>query len=579
MPYERPSKEATETEIRRLISDFVSAPDFEAADSVFIEEDVFYRHVNTMRTLCFIRHSIDTRDEFYDNEEQFWNEFSPRLSEYLQEWTKALLSSPFRKSFEEKYGEVLFLNAEISVKSFSPEIIPLLQKENDLCLEYENLLASARISFEDGVYNLPKLAVLKNDPDDARRLSAWKAEGKWYSENGEKLDGIYDELVSLRDEAGRTLGYTDFTQLGYYRMSRNCYDKDDVECFRSAVLKYLVPVAEKLCMEQAKRLGVAYPMSFADNALLFRDGNPKPAGGYEHIMTQVKKFFDSLSEETSEFFADMLKNEAMDLLAKEGKAGGGFCESIFDYEIPFIFANFNGTRDDVETLTHEAGHAFAGWYNRKRVPAQNVWPSLEACEVHSMSMEFFGWLNAEGFFGPDAGKFRLAHLTSAITFIPYGTMVDHFQHIVYENPRLSPEERHFQWKKLLGIYMPWLRLDGEIPFYSEGKGWQRQSHIYTDPFYYIDYCLAQTVALSFWTLISEDPAEAWKKYMAFTSLGGSRTFEGLLEAAGLESPFDPECLKNVCLKAAKWLNEQESGCAAAPCGAGIPLSNPPSPLP
>ena len=171
-----------------------------------------------------------------------------------------------------------------------------------------------------------------------------------------------------------------------------------------------------------------------------------------------------------------------------------------------------------------------------------------------MSMEFFGWMNADGFFGPDAKKFLYSHLAGAVTFIPYGTMVDHFQHIVYEKPDMTPKERHAEWKRLLGIYMPWMKLDGEIPFYAEGEGWQRQSHIYASPFYYIDYCLAQTVALEFWAMIQKDEADAWKHYMAYTKQGGSRTFVELLKHADLVTPFDEECLKGVCKTATEWLD-------------------------
>ena len=214
----------------------------------------------------------------------------------------------------------------------------------------------------------------------------------------------------------------------------------------------------------------------------------------------------------------------------------------------------NGTKGDVEVVTHEAGHAFAYWMNRKRVPLEYAEPSSEACEVHSMSMEFFGWRNAEGFFGPDANKFKYSHLAAALTFIPYGTMVDHFQHIVYEKPDMTPAERHAEWKRLTGIYTPWLKLDGEIPFYSEGARWQAQGHIYEMPFYYIDYCLAQTVSLEFWAMIQKDEADAWEHYMAYVKQGGSRTFTELLKHAGLKTPFEEECLRTVCEAAKKWLD-------------------------
>ena len=268
---------------------------------------------------------------------------------------------------------------------------------------------------------------------------------------------------------------------------------------------------------------------------------------------QGRKFYDELSPETSAFFRMMLENELLDVLSTEGKAGGGYCTSIADYEVPFIFANFNGTQHDVEVVTHEAGHAFAAYCNRKRVPMETVWPSMEGCEVHSMSMEFFAWPWAEGFFGKDARKFYYSHLSGALTFIPYGTMVDHFQHIVYEKPDMTPADRHGGWKELLGVYMPWMRLDGDIPFYADGEGWQRQHHIYSSPFYYIDYCLAQTVALQFWAIIQKDRGQAWKTYMAYTEQGGSRVFTELLRHAGLQSPFEETCLREVSQAAKAWL--------------------------
>ncbi len=553
LPYARPDTEAAKTEFAALTDALRTAGSYAEAKAVFLKKEALERHIDTLRSLASIRHSIDTRDEFYDGEKLFWNKVLPELAEYEQAWSMAMLESPFRPDFEREYGSITFLNAEIELKAFSPAIIAEMQEENDLTQAYEKLLASAQIPFEGGIYTLSQLTPFKKCADDARRLAAWKAEGQWYKDNQAELDEIYDRLVHLRDAMGKKLGYRDYTELGYYRMQRNCYTKEDVARFRDAVVKYLVPVADSIYREQAKRLGKQYPMSFADNALSFRSGNPKPCGTADDIVANAKKFYDELSPETSEFFRVMLDGELMDLLSTEGKEAGGYCTTLGEYEVPFIFANFNGTQGDVEVVTHEAGHAFAGWMNRKRIPVSTAWPSLEACEVHSMSMEFFSWGWADGFFGDDARKFRYAHLADALTFIPYGTMVDHFQHIVYEKPELTPAERHAEWKRLTGIYMPWMKLDGEIPFYEDGECWQRQPHIYSSPFYYIDYCLAQTVSLEFWARIQDDPADAWKHYMAYTEQGGSRVFTELLENAGLGCPFDEACLRGVSAKANEWL--------------------------
>jgi M3 family oligoendopeptidase len=553
MPYQRPDAEAVKRELQAFTERLKAAQSYEEARAVFVEKEETEKLVDTLGTLVYIRYSIDTRDPFYAEEKKFWNAMGPELAEYEQAWTDALLASPFRKDFAAEYGDLLFVNAELDRKAFSPALIPDLQKENELVTEYNRLIASAQIPFEGGVYTLSQLSPFKTCADDQKRLAAWIAEGQWYRDKQPELDRIYDELVKLRDGMGRKLGYDGYTELGYCRMKRNCYTKEDVEKFRAAVRKYLVPVADSIKREQAKRLGKTYPLSFADAALTFRSGNPRPAGEPEEILAQGQKFYDAVSPETSAFFRAMRENELLDVLSTEGKQGGGYCISLNQYEVPFIFANFNGTQHDVEVVTHEAGHAFAYWMNRKRVPTAYTFPSLEACEVHSMSMEFFGWMNAEGFFGPDARKFLYSHLASALTFIPYGTMVDHFQHIVYEHPELSPAQRHAEWKRLLGIYMPWMKLDGQIPVYGDGEAWQRQGHIYKRPFYYIDYCLAQTVALEFWAMIQADRDDAWKHYMAYTEQGGSRTFTDLLTNAGLVTPFDETCLQTVCETAAKWL--------------------------
>ena len=556
MPYERPDGDALKTSMRTLTEKLRAAGSYEAAKAVFLEKETLSKHIQTLATLAQVRHTIDTRDKFYDEENGFWNQLSPELEEYSQEWTKAMLASPYRADFEKEYGTLMFLNAEIALKTFSPEIIPELQKENDLTTEYDKLIASAQIPFEGGVYTLSQLSPFKTGADDAQRLAAWKAEGGWYKEHQSELDRIYDELVHLRDTTGKKLGYKGYTELGYYRMGRNCYGKADVEKFRAAVRKYLVPVAESIYQEQAKRLGKTYPLSFADAALSFRSGNPRPCGDAEHILANGQKFYDELSPETSAFFRMMRERELLDILSTEGKAAGGYCCTIPDYDVPFIFANFNGTQHDVEVVTHEAGHAFEAYLNAWRVPMDD--PSMEACEVHSMSMEFMAWPWAEGFFGKDTRKYLYSHLAKALTFIPYGTMVDHFQHEVYAHPEYTPEQRHDIWRDLLKVYMPWMRRD-DIPFYGDGKGWQRQHHIYESPFYYIDYCLAQSVALQFWALTQEDHAAAWKRYMDLVKLAGTRTFRQLTDAAGLETPFGPEALRKVAAKAKEWLEGFDAG--------------------
>ena len=531
-----------------------AAGSFDEAEAVFLEVEDFSAKFDTALTVANIRHDIDTRDEFYDAEVAYIDEHAPELEEYVQRWQDAMLRTPYRAAFEEKYNRVMFLNAEIDARTFSPEIVPELQRENALTTEYSKLLAGAQIPFEGGVYTLSQLTPIKQDADASRRAAAWAAEDAWYAEHAESLDAIYAELVTLRDKMGRKLGHDGYIPLGYDRMQRNCYDKADVERFRAAVVDYIVPIAYSVYETVAKRLGKSLPMGYADCAMWFTDGNARPVGTPEDILEAGRSFYHELSGETAEFIDHMLENGMMDVLSRPGKAGGGYCTTLTAYKTPYIFANFNGTSGDVEVITHEAGHAFASWTSRDIVPAESSSPSLEGCEVHSMSMEFFAEPWAERFFGADADKFRWQHLADAVTFIPYGTLVDHFQHECYEHPEYTPEQRNAAWSRLAAVYMPWLKPEESLGFYSSGRAWQRQRHIYISPFYYIDYCLAQAVSLEFWAMIKRDKAAAWEKYMAYTRLGGTLTFRELLDRAGLDSPFEPETLKAVAEAAKAWLD-------------------------
>lgn len=554
MAYRRPELDEIKTGLSRMTQQLEQAASFEEAERVFLEKEAETARVQTMFTLVFIRHTIDTQDAFYTAEQEYADSALPVIEEVVQQWNTALLASPFRGEFEAKYGSVMFVNLELEKKTFDPAIIPSLQRENTLVTEYTDLIASAQIPFEGGHYTLAQLVPLKLDSSDSRRLAAWKAEGQFYTDNAEKLDTLFAEMTGLRDAMGRALGFDGYLGLGYCRMTRNCYGPGELERFREGVRRFVVPLAERLKKEQARRIGRAYPLDYADDALTFRSGNPVPCIGSEGILAAGRDFFHSMGVETASFIDFMFENELLDVLARKGKAGGGYCTELYAYKSPFIFANFNGTADDIGVITHEAGHALNSYLARDIMPLANQNPSAEACEVHSTTMEFFADTYAETFFGSDARKYLYAHLADLITFIPYGTQVDHFQHLVYEKPDMTPEQRHDTWRELMAVYMPWLRLDGDIPFYGEGKSWQQKHHIYESPLYYIDYCLADAVVLQLWAAMLENRGAAWETYLRYTRLAGTKTFTGLIEAAGLKSPFEEDTLRAVCQKAAQWFD-------------------------
>lgn len=554
MKYTRPDMDTLKAAADKAAAEIKSAVSADTAADAYLAWDKTAGGYSTMYNLCYIRHTINTEDKFYSDENEFFDNTNPTFTEYNQAVVKALAESKFRPELEKKFGRVMFINTDIFLKSFSPEIVPEMQEDNKLTTEYEKLIASAQIDFDGKKLTLSQLTPYKQSPDDELRHKAWAAESGFYKEHEAELDRIYDDLVRVRNAEAVKMGFKDYVPLGYLNMCRNSYTAEDVAKFREAVVKYIVPAADKLYREQAKRIGAAYPLRYPDTPVAYRDGNAVPKGTPEDILEAGRRFYHALSPLTAEFFDFMMENELMDVLSRKGKAAGGYCTELTDFECPFIFANFNGTQGDVEVITHEAGHAFAAYVNRHKRPTDIQLPTLESCEIHSMTMEFFGWASAEDFFGEGAKKFCRKHFEDAIKFIPYGSMVDHFQHIVYENPAMTPAERIEEWKKLTAVYMPWIDLDGS-PFYGEGRAWQRQTHIYERPFYYIDYCLAQTAALEFWVIMQRDRNEAFERYMKLVSLGGTETFDGLVAAAGLDTPFGDSALKTIAEAAEKWLSE------------------------
>ncbi|MCL1999279.1 MAG: M3 family oligoendopeptidase [Turicibacter sp.] len=552
MKYERLEFETAKQQLEEFLANFKNAKSADDCFAAYKEIDEYSKQIFSVFSLANIRNTLDTTDNFYAEEKKYSDEVSPKLRAIQQEITIVLLSSPFRKDMEAKWGTLMFDNAEIQLKTFKPEIVEDLQEENRLTTEYQNLTSSAQIEFDGKTLTLAELVPYYENPDRNVRKAAMTAASDWGMARAEEFDKIFDNLLAVRTKIGKKLGHENFTQVGYYRMQRNCYDQEMVAKFREGVVKYIVPVAKRLKEEQAKRIGVD-GLKVYDDAFQYEDGNAKPIGTPDEIFAHGKKMYHELSPETGEFIDFMLDNELFDVLTRPGKAPGGYCSNIPIYKSPFIFANFNGTSHDIDVLTHEAGHAFAGYMAKDIYPSALQRYSAETAEIHSMAMEFFAWPWMEGFFGDQTQKYYDYHLASALTFIPYGTMVDEFQHHLYAKPEMKAAERDALWRELEAKYRPWLDLEG-VPLYEAGRRWQLQLHIYKYPFYYIDYCLAQIMALSFWAENQENHKAAWAKYKRLVELAGTKTFVGLIEDAGLPTPFVADNLKIVSDAAVKWLD-------------------------
>ena len=558
MPYSRPDMEALAAATTQTLEAMKSAPNAAGQIAAYDAYEKKMQTAGTMQQIAYIRHTINTKDEFYNAENDYMDEIGPKLQELSHRVNTALLESPYRAELERHYGALMFKNLEIAARSFSPAIVELMQEENKLVSEYQNLYASATVEFDGKTMPLPLLGPYKQDPDRAVRKAAYEAEAKFFDSHREELDTLYDKLVKVRDAQAKKMGLPNYIPLGYDRMGRNCYTAKDVAAFRDQIAEDMVPIVAKVKEAQRRRIGVE-KLAFYDEPISFADGNAVPEGTPDEILAAGKKMYQELSPETAEFIDFMFENELFDVLSRDGKAPGGYCTEIADYKSPFIFSNFNATAGDVDVLTHEAGHAFEAYRAFKQeLPSLLHSPTIEACECHSMSMEFLTAPWHHLFFGKQTDKYELGHCEDALVFIPYGCMVDEFQHKVYENPEMTPEQRNELWLSLEKKYRPWIDFDN-LPFYSRGGGWQRQLHIYEVPLYYIDYCMAQTVAFQFWNLSRENYAEAWKRYMTFVDKAGTATFAELVESAGLKVPYHAGCIKEIGESISRWLEEHELG--------------------
>ncbi|WP_370875014.1 M3 family oligoendopeptidase [Cytobacillus purgationiresistens] len=545
--------EEVEDRFKAALNAFQSASSMEEQVEAMKEVNAIRNDMGTMANLAYIRHSIDTNDEFYKDEQDFIDEVEPQVEGFVTKYYEALVDSSFRVDLEKQWGSQLFELADAQLKVFSPEIVPLLQKENKLSSEYTKLIASAKIQFEGQELTLAQMEPYTESIDREMRKKASAARFQFFADNENELDRIYDELVHVRTEIAHKLGYNNFVELAYYRMYRTDYNAEMVAKFRKQVEEFIVPIATKLKERQRKRIGVDQ-LKFYDEGFNFLSGNPTPKGSPDWIIEKGQKMYDELSKETGKFFSYMNDNGLMDLVAKTGKAGGGYCTYIDNYKAPFIFSNFNGTSGDIDVLTHEAGHAFQVHSSSHFEIPEYIWPTYEAAEIHSMSMEFFTWPWMELFFQEDAEKYKFAHLSSSLLFLPYGVSVDEFQHWVYENPSASPVERKQAWRSIEKKYMPHKDYDGN-EYLENGGFWQRQGHIYNSPFYYIDYTLAQICAFQFWKKSRENHEGAWKDYRHLCSLGGSKAFTGLVSEANLISPFEEGCVESVVGEIENWLNQ------------------------
>ena len=557
MPYTRPDIDALLARCKELAARAAAAPDGDALVALYYEQSEAFAEYNTASQLANIHYTCDTRDAYWKAEQDFFDANGPAVTNASVEISRAFLANPHVDALTAKFGTTCVAGMKNAVLSMDDRTVELQQQFNALVSKYQQIYGGALVELDGKQLTIPQLGPYKEDLDPAVRRAAYEAEAGYFDAHRDELDALYGEIVKNLNAQAKVLGYKDYSELSYVRMNRIGYGPEEIKKFRDQVANDVVPLLQKVMAMRAKRTGIAHP-TFTDLPIMFKDGNPKPIPGYEARMDAARTMYHELSPETAEFIDFMQDNELFDVESRPGKMSGGYMTSLPSYKAPFIFANWNDTSGDVDVLTHECGHAFEGYVAERdpAIPADLECPGMESAEIHSMAMEFLTAPWHHLLFGRDTDKYALLHAEDSFVFLAYGCEVDEFQHIMYQNPDLTPDERNAEWLKLEKKYRPWIDFDN-LPFYGRGAGWQRQLHIYECPFYYIDYCLSTMAALQFFLLSLTDHKDAWERYLRLVRRAGTASYTELLETAGLKVPFEEGSIKGIAQQMTDWLENHQ----------------------
>ena len=553
--YKRADINEIKNKMQKLIEEFTKTDSFQKQCEIITEINTLRDEFNSMQGLASLKKTLNINKEYFEKEMDYYDEAEPIFDNLVCDFYKVLVYCKNEKDLRNKYGNKLFDLANMKMKCTSEKILEELQEENKLVTEYVELCESRISIYEGKEFTRWDFNSLICDKDRSVRKRAFEAQNKLDLKSEEKMEDLFDRFVKLRQKMAVKMGYKNFIEMGYARMNRIGYDRKMIDNFRKQILDYIVPLNTELIKSQGKRLGIN-PVKFYDEAIFFKDGNPKLKGDNNFILNQALKMYNSMSTETDEFFRYIMNRELLDIEDRKDKEAGGFCEYLPKFKAPYICSKFDGTLECFNEVIHEIGHAFQNYLCRSYDIPEYVMTTEDIAEMHSMSMEFLiePWL--QNFFGEEAEKYKFSHMCSALFLLTYIAAVDEFQHNVYEKPEATIEERNSMWRQIEKKYIPYRDYDGNENL-NRGTFWLRQSHIFWGPFYYIDYGLAQVVAFEFWSKARKDWMGAWKDYVNLCKAGGAFTFNEVLKHGNIRNPFECGSIETIVKEIKEWMFDAE----------------------
>lgn len=513
------------------------APRPDAWISLFSDWNELKSYVGSEAARLGHAHNQNTRDKKAEADYDYFREkVAPVVEAPEHQLTAALLNSRHRQAVGRRFGPRLLTVYDISLKGLDPVNTKLRIKARRLTKKYENLIANATIKVRGETITLWKARSLMESPDRQLRKEVFLARGDWILRNRQTMAGIYGQLVKLRQQMARNVGYRDYLPYIYQNLGRTDYGQKDVERFRQAVREHLVPLNKQLASRQAKALGLKklrpWDAGFDPETTL-----PLGITPVNRQLGQAAKLFHKLSPVLGRHFDAMRRYGLIDLANRPNKRSGAYCTDFTDEAKVAILCNSTGDADDISTLTHEMGHVFQMLESMDIEAVDLVWGSYDLAEVYSTGMEFLSLPHLGLFMEPQhAKKFAIGRWRQSVSMICYICVVDEFQHWVYKNPRATARQRDQAWTKISRRYLPEADYGGYQKYLS--NRWYFQQHIFSSPLYYIDYALAETCAIQLAKIDEQDHQKAMAIYLKLCKMGGTKSFVETVEAGGLRSPFE-----------------------------------------
>lgn len=541
--YERCDFDNKKEKLKIILDDMQVADKYMAQAKAYEDWEKQMDDIINSQTYVEVRFNMDTKDKIFANEKEVYDENIPDIISLDNEFLSLMLSSPFKESFKDIIGEGYFEDLENASKVLKSDISDLKSKENKLITEFDTLEAKAG----EEILKKFKILVQNKRIKQANKLSKsdvlycfYKAKNDYYYQNKLKYGQIFMSLIDLRKEIASRTNCKNYAEFCYILSNRSSYNQNDVKKFRDNIKKYITPVYKNLCDKKAKALNAEKLPYYYLNDLLDVD-EPMLKHNDGKLTGEILAY--NISPLTKDCLKTLTKYNFMDLDRRDNKATGAFTTSFPKYNMPFIFATTDDSLDSVNTFIHEFGHAYNYFSNRDN--DYNSDRSLDISEIHSHSMEILSLNFYDEILKTDPDEAIADYMQDLLTLLLTTALNDEFQEEIYTKDIYSIDDANKIYKRLQQEYFgDFDYLD--LNYYNEGGIYSAISHIYTRPFYMIDYALAVCVAMQIWDIQKDNYEEAFEKYQDLTTTDKNLSFSQILEKNKLKNPiFDEECLSNI----------------------------------